>query len=705
MSQIRVFTAFTMSLWLGSAAAASPPLTPNDFPACPAGTHRKDLLPPEPHNVHCQDLQGRLQGPFLFWHGNGVLGVQGSYLDNAKHGWWSTWDDQGALIGEQEYWHGEVIARKRLPQDGPARPSQATDAIHPCPKGTVVGRSGPPAAGEEWCEKRRKDGTWVRQGPWMSWLRRTPSPVVYKRGFYQDGLREGAFTEYWENGKARKESHYSKGIQGSVISFYEAGAKESEIVPSADGQGRRVTRWREDGSPQQEDVWGPRNTLLRMATWYRNGKKAHEQSFVEGRPRGIERKWWLNGQLWEEGENHEGTHVGTWKQWSPDGTLMQVETRDAEGNVDRQTFVVFADDAPEGSLTPVPQGPLRPDAPLHCPPGTQRFQHIYIDLALVPRFKPLASEIDSSLIDACGFGGPSIRFQAALWDLESREKVTGGELHGPYIEWDAQGRKRSEIEYQHGKKHGRSVGWQEDGKTSGISFFEDDLLDGPSATWYRNGARQAVETYRGGKIEGAWFHYRENGLHDERGAYHEGKKNGLWIAWWEDGTKKSEQEFRDDKPEGRSATWDFDGELAAQGEYRAGVKEGHWIERDAAGRRTEGDYKNGQRDGYWTFYDQNGLLAAEGRYERYRRVGTWTLYENGRPSAWGNYVWCDKVPSRSETTIIETGQKMWGLGAGEGCKQGVWTLWHSTGELHGTAIYNEAPPEPEQAATVRSTTK
>jgi hypothetical protein len=25
------------------------------------------------------------------------------------------------------------------------------------------------------------------------------------------------------------------------------------------------------------------------------------------------------------------------------------------------------------------------------------------------------------------------------------------------------------------------------------------------------------------------------------------------------------------------------------------------------------------------------------------------------PQSWGNYVWCEKVPSRTETTIIETG--------------------------------------------------
>ena len=94
-------------------------------------------------------------------------------------------------------------------------------------------------------------------------------------------------------------------------------------------------------------------------------------------------------------------------------------------------------------------------------------------------------------------------------------------------------------------------------------------------------------------------------------------REGLETRWYENGKKEIEGTRLRNQLHGRWKRWFNSGEL-----------------HDTLG------YDKGSRLGPYVAYSASGTTVAKGSYERDRKVGRWVyFYDNGRPLAYGNYVW------------------------------------------------------------------
>ena len=66
-------------------------------------------------------------------------------------------------------------------------------------------------------------------------------------------------------------------------------------------------------------------------TWWEDGQKKTELSFVDGVKHGPRIAWYRNGQMWSEGTYDHGEPSGTWTLWYSDDAVQRVWHYDANG--------------------------------------------------------------------------------------------------------------------------------------------------------------------------------------------------------------------------------------------------------------------------------------------------------------------------------------------------------------------------------------
>jgi hypothetical protein len=126
-----------------------------------------------------------------------------------------------------------------------------------CPPGATLMGGAPPAGEEQWCQrvvdgKAVKDGIFIVYGPGASKI---------LQGFYRNGLQDGEWTMWYENGRPAAIDHYRDGRQnGRHSSWYANGQKAIE------GNYR-------DG--RREGAW---------TRWDPNGRASHHQVYKDDKP-------------------------------------------------------------------------------------------------------------------------------------------------------------------------------------------------------------------------------------------------------------------------------------------------------------------------------------------------------------------------------------------------------------------------------------
>lgn len=71
-----------------------------------------------------------------------------------------------------------------------------------------------------------------------------------------------------------------------------------------------------NASGMPEGVW---------VSWYENGNKNSQGTYVNGQWQGVYRVWYPNGSLHYTGEYDHGKRVGVWKFYDSTGTLIRKE--------------------------------------------------------------------------------------------------------------------------------------------------------------------------------------------------------------------------------------------------------------------------------------------------------------------------------------------------------------------------------------------
>jgi antitoxin component YwqK of YwqJK toxin-antitoxin module len=628
---------------------------------CPEGSVQRERVTAQARELWCEKPPHRREGPSATWYRSGGIQSRGEYLAGVREGWWRTWDEQGALRTEVEYHGGHWVARRRTEKDGPARPSAPGDAVHPCPEGTVFA-SGEPR--DQWCERLRADGTYVREGPWVQ----LSGQEIWESGSYRDGRPDGEFTKFHGRNVPEQTTTWLDGVVVASTSTYPNGAKRSETKRNADGLDIR-TSWRADGTLADEVTLRGKERL-RRTSWYRNGSKEAEEQWSGAKRNGVQRTYWPNGKLHEEGEEQAGRKVGEWRTWSPEGAPMEVTTFLPNGGQSRESERVRNGD---------PDGWPRLAKPLPTPPSAAG------ESPCVSPAVPFSQQTPRFSARGCAVATGPISLELGFSAGELRIRAKGGSLEGPLRVWDSQGRELFEAEFRSGEYDGRITEWQwrADGAASNVATYAAGTPNGPFASWYPNGAPMRCGAYRNGKKDGIWLSCRDTGLCRQREEYDSGARSGTWIEWRDSGEKASESTYRAGKLDGPHTKWTREGGIEEQGQYLDGKKTGRWI----AGS-TEGGWLDGERDGDWIFRRADGKVDQEGRYERGRRVGEWKRYgPTGEVVAQGSYAWCESPPKVSvarwpDGRAVEEDRP-------DGCKKGPWSYWSDKGTLYGRFDHDE----------------
>jgi hypothetical protein len=121
-----------------------------------------------------------------------------------------------------------------------------------CPAGATLMGAPPPRGEEVWCQKivggkPVKDGTFVVYGVGTDRM---------IQGHYRDGVQDGEWTTWYENGRRSAVDHYRNGLQdGLHTSWYANGVKALEGDYRGGKREGRWTRWDPTGLTSELEIY------------------------------------------------------------------------------------------------------------------------------------------------------------------------------------------------------------------------------------------------------------------------------------------------------------------------------------------------------------------------------------------------------------------------------------------------------------------
>jgi protein-export membrane protein SecD len=144
-------------------------------------------------------------------------------------------------------------------------------------------------------------------------------------GRYKDGLRNGKWSWWSEDGKMDSSGTYKDGNQDRKwTSWYENGQKEYEGTYKDGKREGLSTWWRGDGQKRLERTFkvGKQDGLL--IEWYENGQKEVEGNFEDGKQDGLWTYYRKDGSNETEGYFENGVKTHKWWYWDENGKYYYV---------------------------------------------------------------------------------------------------------------------------------------------------------------------------------------------------------------------------------------------------------------------------------------------------------------------------------------------------------------------------------------------
>lgn len=311
------------------------------------------------------DNLGKKRGSWIEFHPNGVVAMEGYYMNDLKNGIFKFFDNKGNLITIEKYRDGQIVLDSEESVILDIRSTYYSDGSVKSSGGYVDGRkegthriydeNGNIISGEvykmgtktaegvvdqtgdfqgEW-ELYYEDGTLRAKGNYENSLR-TGDWIFYHKngkieseGKYVEGLPQGQWKWYYENGKSRRQDYYRRGKEdGESVEMNE----EGNII----SQGEYVAGYREgewfyhvgDHIEKGSYVDGERD-----GEWiyeYENGKINFEGEFIRGLATGKHKWYYPNGQIKKEGRYSSGVRTGTWVTYDEAG-LKVLEVKYKQG--------------------------------------------------------------------------------------------------------------------------------------------------------------------------------------------------------------------------------------------------------------------------------------------------------------------------------------------------------------------------------------
>ena len=308
--------------------------------------------------INRKDKNGLKQGPWKFYYDNGILKLEGAYVNDKRHGFFKEYSREGNLLSIEKYINDEL--QRDVPE---LRSLDVKTDYYPDGKVKIVAsfnRGVPEGLRREY----NKDGTiaqcylykegeivakgivnedGTKQGDWIELY---DDKTKKAEGKYQDGKKVGLWKYYHKNGKLEQQGMYNaKGnYDGEWKWFYDTG-KRLVVENFANGV--------EDGAFVEYDdtgiviMKGNYQEGFETGFWYYQINNCKQSgNFIEGKRDGVWKEYYSDGKLkfvgsfiddtpngkhifyWEdEKKKAEGTYVmgkreGEWRHYDTNGSLF-----------------------------------------------------------------------------------------------------------------------------------------------------------------------------------------------------------------------------------------------------------------------------------------------------------------------------------------------------------------------------------------------
>ncbi len=121
-----------------------------------------------------------------------------------------------------------------------------------CPSGATLMGAAPPKGAEIWCQKI-VNGKPVKDGIFVAYGAGADRMI---QGYYRDGVQDGEWTTWYENGVRSAVDHYRNGLQdGLHVSWYANGVKALEGNYRAGKREGVWTRWDPTGITSKQETY------------------------------------------------------------------------------------------------------------------------------------------------------------------------------------------------------------------------------------------------------------------------------------------------------------------------------------------------------------------------------------------------------------------------------------------------------------------
>jgi len=300
------------------------------------------------------DNLGKKRGPWIEFHPNGLVAMEGYFMNDLKNGIFKYFDNKGNLLTIEKYRDGQIVLdseesvildiRNTYYADGSVKSSGGY--VDGMKEGThrIYGQDGNIISGEVYKmgvktaegvvdEKGDFQGEWelyyedgslrakgdfeksLRTGEWIFYHK---NGKVESEGKYVEGLPQGQWKWYYDNGNSRRQDYYRRGKEdGESIEK----DKDGNII----SHGHFINGYRDgewfyhvgDHTEKGSYIDGEKN-----GDWiyeYEDGKINFEGEYIRGLATGKHKWYYPNGQIKKEGRYSSGVRVGTWVKYDEMG--------------------------------------------------------------------------------------------------------------------------------------------------------------------------------------------------------------------------------------------------------------------------------------------------------------------------------------------------------------------------------------------------
>jgi len=304
--------------------------------------------------INRYDSAGNKRGKWITFHPNGLIHVEGTYMNDKKNGIFKTFDKNGDLITLEKFRDGRLVVdteesvildlRNTYYPDGSVESTGGyVDGVR---EGThrFYNRDGSIASAEIYDsgmktaegivdEKGDLQGYWKlyypsgelkaegeyenseRTGDWIFYHL---NGKIEHKGKYVEGEPQGGWTWYFDNGNLRREEYYRRGKEDGESVEYD---REGNVITKGEYiSGYKEGEWFYHVGDHTEK--GNYRDGERTGEWiyeYPDGEMNFRGEYVAGLAVGKHQWFHPNGQLKKEGKFRSGIRTGTWKTYDENG--------------------------------------------------------------------------------------------------------------------------------------------------------------------------------------------------------------------------------------------------------------------------------------------------------------------------------------------------------------------------------------------------